>query len=105
MFLPDAGFTMLPCSRFTTPGRGEVKVVATQYWPAGTKVPLLCGTLAKLSKFDFRYLVRPGALHEICVCVRACVCACVRVCVCVRACVCVYVCVRVGVCVCAHVGT
>ncbi|XP_077115654.1 histone-lysine N-methyltransferase KMT5C-like [Ranitomeya variabilis] len=58
MFLPESGFMILPCNRYSLERNGA-KVVATRAWIKNEKVALLLGCIAELTKAD-ESLVRFG---------------------------------------------
>ncbi|XP_073427210.1 histone-lysine N-methyltransferase KMT5C isoform X2 [Dendrobates tinctorius] len=58
MFLPESGFMILPCNRYSLERNGA-KVVATRAWVKNEKVALLLGCIAELTKAD-ENLVRFG---------------------------------------------
>ena len=75
MFLPDAGFAITPCARFShDAGLRQAQVVATQHWVAGQAVPRLSAKLAQLKPIDWKTLICKGDCAY-CVWLRVCVCA------------------------------
>ncbi|XP_018083729.1 histone-lysine N-methyltransferase KMT5C-like isoform X2 [Xenopus laevis] len=51
MFLPESGFMILSCSRYSLETNGA-KVVSTKSWSKNEKIELLVGCIAELSKAD-----------------------------------------------------
>ncbi|KAM4016778.1 histone-lysine N-methyltransferase KMT5C [Anomaloglossus baeobatrachus] len=51
MFLPESGFMILPCNRYSLEKNGA-KVVATRAWVKNEKIALLLGCIAELTKAD-----------------------------------------------------
>ncbi|KAM8928010.1 histone-lysine N-methyltransferase KMT5C [Pelodytes ibericus] len=51
MFLPESGFRILPCNRYSLETNGA-KVVSTKSWTKNEKIELLVGCISELSKAD-----------------------------------------------------
>ncbi|KAM4703070.1 histone-lysine N-methyltransferase KMT5C [Rhinophrynus dorsalis] len=51
MFLPESGFMILPCSRYSMETNGA-KVISTKSWSKNEKIELLVGCIAELTKAD-----------------------------------------------------
>ncbi|XP_072128188.1 histone-lysine N-methyltransferase KMT5C-like [Mobula birostris] len=58
IFLPESGFEILPCNRYSSESNGA-KIVSLRKWKENDKIELLVGCLAELSEED-ESLLRPG---------------------------------------------
>ncbi|XP_048377399.2 uncharacterized protein LOC125447212 [Stegostoma tigrinum] len=58
MFLPESGFEILPCNRYSSESNGA-KIVSLRKWQENDKIELLVGCLAELSEKE-ESLLRPG---------------------------------------------
>uniref|UniRef100_UPI00398E64D1 histone-lysine N-methyltransferase KMT5C-like n=1 Tax=Pristiophorus japonicus TaxID=55135 RepID=UPI00398E64D1 len=58
IFLPESGFEILPCNRYSSESNGA-KIVSLRKWKENDKIELLVGCLAELSEEE-ESLLRPG---------------------------------------------
>ncbi|XP_072348308.1 histone-lysine N-methyltransferase KMT5C-like isoform X1 [Scyliorhinus torazame] len=58
IFLPESGFEILPCNRYSSESNGA-KIVSLRKWKENDKIELLVGCLAELSEKE-ESLLRPG---------------------------------------------
>ncbi|XP_067875703.1 histone-lysine N-methyltransferase KMT5C-like [Heterodontus francisci] len=58
IFLPESGFEILPCDRYSSESNGA-KIVSLRKWKENDKIELLVGCLAELSEKE-ESLLRPG---------------------------------------------
>lgn len=56
---PDAGFKIVPCSRYSNEKCGA-KIIVTKNWDVGERIAKLCGCIAELTKEEERHFLVPG---------------------------------------------
>ncbi|XP_031554041.1 histone-lysine N-methyltransferase KMT5B-like [Actinia tenebrosa] len=59
IFHAEAGFQIVPCNRYSKEQNGA-KVIATDNWYKGDKLPYLCGCIAEMTEEEEKSILRPG---------------------------------------------